>query len=727
MAAVVGLSAESFPLGELFWGVRRFLEILAEPWPLVLVVDDIHWAEATLLDLLEQLSTGSDHAPVLLVCSARHDLLERRPFWAGDGRGERITLNPLGPVEASQIVENLLGQAGIPDDIEGAIVRAADGNPLYLEQMLSMLLDSGALRLDQGEWRRADELVEIPVPPTIEALLAARLDTLSRDERALVDRGSVIGVVFQEAAVGALAPEPLRASLPAQLISLDHKQLVHPDPDNSAGEGSHRFHHALIRDAAYVGLLKRVRAEYHEQFVDWADRANKDRNRGLEFEEILGYHLEQARHYLADLGPLDAHGIGLGVRAAEKLASSGRRALARGDMAAAANLLQRSAAVLQVDDGRRRRLLPDLGEALMEVGRFADADRVLSEAVELAGGAGERPLELEAGLMKLLVERYGLEAEDWTGRVMEATSAAIPVFESSHDEAALTKAWRLRVVALSSAGMYGAAADAARQVMDHARRSGDTRQEARGSSSYALTSVFGPTPVPEAIERCRSILERLTDDRRTEGLVQCALAELYGMAGEFDLARETYKAARANLEQLGQSVLAASTSTNSWRVEFEAGDLAAAEAELRRDYEALTAMGERFLLPTVATRLAAVLAEVGRWEEAESLVAAAEELVAPDDVDALSSSRSVRARVLAHAGHEEEAAASARAAVALLRPTEGVLNLADALADAGSVLRIAGMYEEATKNLIEAAELYEAKGYLRAAARARAMLEGVAA
>ncbi len=323
IASATGLEAATFPLAETFWAVRRLVEILAERSPLVVVVDDIHWAESTLLDLLDHLSAGDLAVPALILATTRPDLLESRPTW-GQGPGEeRIVLGPLGEADAATLVEGLLGRSGLTQVVRGRLVAAAEGNPLFVEQLVSMLVDEGAIRRVEGDWRLADEVGEIRVPPTIQALLAARLDRLGREERAVIDPASVIGQVFEETAVRWLVPDSIRPGLPDHLASLDVKQLVHPVVSVADEEASYRFHHSLIRDAAYQGQLKRARASLHERFVEWADAVNADRDRALEFEEILGYHLEQAHRYLAELGPLDAHGVELGIRACR--ASHGRR------------------------------------------------------------------------------------------------------------------------------------------------------------------------------------------------------------------------------------------------------------------------------------------------------------------------------------------------------------------------------------------------------------------
>src|SRR5581483_104357 len=295
VASAIGLSPETFPIEELFWGARKLLESLAREQPLVVLFDDIHWAEPTFLDLVEHLLDAVQDAPLLLLCPARHDLLEQRPEWAERERAVRIVLEPLTSDDTARVVEGLLGDAA--EDVRARIVEAAEGNPLFVEQMLSMLIDNGHVALADGRWVAAEGLGDVAVPPSIHALLSARLDRLGQEERAVVEPASVIGLVFPQAAVAELAPEAVRPAVPAHLGSLVRKRFLRPEP-RSPEEERFRFDHVLIREAAYGGLLKRARATLHERFVDWADRVNRERGRETEYEEILGYHLEQAHRYL---------------------------------------------------------------------------------------------------------------------------------------------------------------------------------------------------------------------------------------------------------------------------------------------------------------------------------------------------------------------------------------------------------------------------------------------
>ena len=256
---------------------------------------------------MEHVLDTAQNAPILLLATSRHDLLEKRPDWGDRPASLRLILRPLTDASAARIAENLLGTTGLPPDIVKRIVEAAKGNPLYIEQILSMLVDTKALRQENGRWTRDDSYGEIAIPPTIKALLEARLGQLGREERTAIEPASVIGLQFAAPAVASLAPEQIRADIGRHLDALARKQFVHPAPSADA-ESIYRFHHHLVRDTVYGGLLKRARAVLHVDFVRWADQVNAERGRELEFEEILGYHLEQAHRYLSELGPLDDKG-----------------------------------------------------------------------------------------------------------------------------------------------------------------------------------------------------------------------------------------------------------------------------------------------------------------------------------------------------------------------------------------------------------------------------------
>ena len=258
---------------------RALLEGRAEDAPLVLVIDDLQWAEPAMLELVEHVLDWSRGVPILLLCVARPELLDVKPGWAGGKlNATSILLEPLAESEVEQLVDSLLDAVDLDPDSRTRIVATAEGNPLFLEEMAALA-------------REARGAVE--VPPSIQALLQARLDTLDDGERTVIDRGAVEGQVFHRGAVTALAPEASRVDVPQRLVALVRKELVRPDRALIATEDAFRFRHLLIRDTAYEALPKSTRAELHERFADWLDA-----NAALvEQHEIVGYHLEQAAGY----------------------------------------------------------------------------------------------------------------------------------------------------------------------------------------------------------------------------------------------------------------------------------------------------------------------------------------------------------------------------------------------------------------------------------------------
>jgi class 3 adenylate cyclase/tetratricopeptide (TPR) repeat protein len=716
LASVIGLSTAQFPVEEGFWGVRRFLESLCEPCPLVVLIEDVHWAETTMLDLLEHVLSAAE-APLLMVCTARPEFFEIRPEWETLAGSASLLLEPLSEDEAARVALNALGDTGLDEVVQGRIIAAAEGNPLFVEQMLSMMIDDGVLVRANGQWASASELGEITVPPSIQALLAARLDLLGPEERAFIEAASVAGLVFPEDALRELVSPEVAEQMVAVLGSLSRKRLIHAEPRVAGSDVRYRFDHVLIRDAAYQGMLKRARATLHERFVGWADRVNKDRDRATEFEEILGYHLEQAYKNLKELGPLDEHGTEIGRRGADRLASAGGRAFARGDMPAAANLLRRSVNLLPEGDAKRLELLPDLGEALIEVAEFPWAELFLEEA------SSAQKDGLVPALAQLLLFRLKAQAgsaERWSERLVEEASRTIAEADPEGNAATLATIWRMLSLAHGATGHYGLATEAAERAMEHARRVNDGRQIRLAAAHYAVAALHGPTPVPEAIRRCEEIASEVRGDRRTQGVVTSTLAALLAMRGDFERARSLTREARALLADLGPTVVGATTSLESVWVERLAGDLAAAERELRRDYESLTRLGERYFLSTVAGELARVLYAQGRHDEAEQMSRHTQDLADSDDIASQTLWRTVQAKLLARKGNGDGALILIGEAINLLERTDAILAQAETLADLAEVLRESRRPDDADGVLEDAIALFEVKGNLVAAEALRA-------
>ena len=721
VAAAMGLARGQFPVAELFWGSRKLLEALAREQPLVMIIDDIHAAETTLLDLLDHLVETVESVPILILCSARHELLERHPEWSEGHRDGLIMLAPLSAGDTGRMIGELLGRTGLDQEIVGRIVTAAEGNPLFVEQMVSMLIDNGTLQRDGEVWVLADPTADFVVPPGIHALLAARLDALETDERDVVSPASVVGLVFAEDAVQHLVDESRRPMVPIHLVTLAHKQFVRPDRQDD--EDAYRFGHQLIRDTAYGSLLKRERVSLHQRFVEWADEVNRRRGRETEFEEILGYHLEQAYRYRGELGPLDEEAVALGRKASVRLASAGRRAMARGDFPAAANLLDRASRVLDEGELDRSRLLVSAGEAYLEIGEFTTADDLLGRASSEAEAIGDGPLATTADLVRLQL-RVRSEASTSIDDVMGQTEAAVDRLEASDDPNGLSRAWRLLELANGVSGRYGAAGAANARAIEYAKRAGDRVLEMRLLASSAQAVLSGPMPAAEGVARCEDLIRMGEGDRRGQAVTLAALAHLRAMVGDFELARDDYQRGREILDELGLRFDASLISIDSGPVELLAGDPVAAEGELRKDYDALDAMGERNYISTIAGLLAEALCRQGRFEEALSHITFCEAIAAPSDVYSQYLWRGIKGKLAARDGAGDEGVELARSGVDESRHSDDIEGQGNALMFLAEANAAAGRSDDAMQSAREACELFENKGNVVSARRARAFAAG---
>jgi class 3 adenylate cyclase/tetratricopeptide (TPR) repeat protein len=719
LASAVGLSEASFPLHELYWAARKFLEGFAADDPVVALVDDIHWAEPAFLDLLLHILDASKGAAILLLATARHDLLETQPQWGEREASTRLVLRPLSDAASAQVVGNLLGTTGLSQDVVERIVAAAEGNPLYVEQMLSMLIDSRALRREGNQWVRGENYGEIAVPPTIKALLEARLDNLARADRATVEPASVIGMEFERQSIEALAPDAVRPEIGLHLDTLARKHFI----DQSSGAQTamvYRFHHHLVRDTVYNGLLKRARANLHLAFVRWADKVNADRDRALEFEAILGYHLEQTHRYLSELGPLDEAGVAIGADASRRLANAGRRALARGDAHAAANLFRRAIALLHPDDPQRAELLSALGESLLDMGDFTAARAAVEEGSATADRIGSSRIKAANQVIEMYIGLYQGEQGDWSERALAMTSDLIPVLERQDAHSELANIWRLIVLVHGVAGRYSLSNEAVARSDRHARLAGNLWVTEKNCVQLAQNLLYGPTPVGQAIGQCKALLDNRPNDRTSECTILCTLAQLLAMSGDLDEARTLYRRSRALLRDLGQDVMAASTGVELMLIELHGGDLAIAECEARADYALLEKMGETYFLSSMAALLARAVRNQGRDAEALALSQTAEALTTPDDIHGQAFWRSTRAPIVARAGELQHGEELARTAVEMVMKTEALNLKADAIAELATVLRLCGKNDEARKAIGDAIDLYSSKGNAVAAAHWRA-------
>jgi class 3 adenylate cyclase/tetratricopeptide (TPR) repeat protein len=705
IAGAVGRADAAGRSEEISWAVRKLFEALAAERPLIVVFDDIHWAEPAFLDLIEYLVNFA-RRPILVLALARPDLLELRGSWGTpQSNASIIALSPLSASAAESLVETLAGEAALPEPERMRIVAAAEGNPLFLEQLL-------ALQVEQGNGDGA-----LAIPPTIQALLAARIDRLPPGERAVIERASVEGRNFHRSAVAELLPEAERDSLGSNLMSLVRKELIRPDEPAFIGDDAFRFAHALIREAAYGAMAKELRAELHERFTWWLQQAAEGRL--AEYQEILGYHLEQAYRYREELGPVDERGEQLAQGACAHLTAAAARAIGRGDRQAQIKLLSRAIALLPVDDALRAELMVELGYALTEVGEFAGAEGILRKALEAAGATGQPRLDARARVA-LANLHYSTEPGD-LDQHREDAEAAIPMLEAAGDELGLTRAWDQLAWLHYGQGQSSAAEEAWERSIAHARNAGSRRDELAGLSWLASIALWGPMHREDARVRCEDVLERLRGDLADEALVLGLIGCLHALAGEFDEARDLQARRDAIFDDLALELEAARHSHSAGWIEMLAGDPERAEGILRGGYETLERLGAKTQLQVVGAYLARALSLQGRHDEADRLASFVEQLD-PTGVAELASARCVRAISAAHRGQPEEGEQLARDGIAMIDSTDFLIDRADARMDLAEVLRIAGRHHHAMEVLEEARRLHAEKGNDVSAARADALL-----
>jgi len=693
---LLGEQAAVTSSAEIAWAVRRLFEYSGGAAPLVAVFDDLHWGDPVLLDLIEHLAGFSHGASMLIICLARPELLERRSGW-GSGRlnGATLLLEPLKPAETAALIDQLL-PAG--NDIDGPVrerVQAiAAGNPLFVEEILALISES--------------ETRDIAVPPTIEALLAARLDQLRTEERIVLECGSVEGQSFHCGTVQVLAPQ--ERDVPGQLAALVRQDLLHPDRAVLPGEEAFRFRHLLIRDAAYETLSKADRAGLHERFARWLE----ERGTGLvELDELTGYHLEQAFGYRCELGPADDNARRLAGDAAAHLEAAGRRAMDRGDTGAAVNLLERAEALLPPRETNLAVQL-SLTRGLAESGRLDDAITRASRLADRCSAAGDHIGGLQARLEQI---RWQASAnpERWLAELDALVKEARPAIDQDGDAAARA--------ALEHAAGYvdyiccrqSAALAAFTRGMQHARHAGDLWLETSMRAIAAACIYLGPTPISEALPWLDNAKQQ---DAGYQPRLDMMKAALLAELGRFGEARSLLAQTIAQIHERGLALLAGYAMQTAWRIEMLAGDDAAAERAARGGCEQLDRLGEHAFLSTQSCQLADALYALERYEESGQWAARGLELGSSDDLATQLLGLSVRSRLLARKGDISAALALAEQVDRLARTSDDPRDPADAALNRAEINYLAGNHARASEMIDEAINHYLRKGATAYVARA---------
>jgi class 3 adenylate cyclase/tetratricopeptide (TPR) repeat protein len=684
---LLGDSAVTTTSTEIAWAVRKLLEAAAESKPVVVVFDDVHWGEPTLLDLIEHIGDFSRDAPILVLCLGRPELLDRRPGWGGGKlNATTVLLEPLNAAETESLIGELLPAGDeIPPDLRDRVRATAAGNPLFVEEIVAMLRESGSH--------------DVVVPPTIKALLAARFDQLRPEERGLLERGSIEGQSFHRGAVEDMAPD--ERDVAGRLMSLVRKDLLRPDRPVFAGQDAFTFRHLLIRDAAYDSLPKAERAELHARFAAWLIQHGSDLE---ELDEIAGYHLEQAFRYRAELGPVDELARSIAIAAAERLELAGRRALDRGDTTATINLLQR-AELLLPDREIPFALEEALMQALAMAGRLNDAIARADRAAERSESAGLRVRALQARLIAV-VWRTNVDPEAYENEMSALVDQARPEIERSDDHGARASLEVAAAFVDHYRGRFDASLEALMRARQYAHEADEPWMTTSSRALGAAAVANGSIPFDDALVW---FAREMQEYRGFQALLAVWKAFVLAYCGEFADARSLFADTLAGMGERGMATGTAIVMQAGWQIETLAGDLDAAERAARQGVEQLEQLGERAWLSTSACQLAEALYSLGRLEEAEHWVFRGLELGGAGDILTQLLGLGIRAKLLARGGGFDEALGLAQRAVALATTTQAPMDMAQAILALAEVLYLSGDMPGAFEQSSRAVALYESK------------------
>lgn len=688
------------------WAVRRLFEVLAAERPLVVVLEDAHWAEPPMLDLIDSVVERL-HGPVLVICLARPELLEQRPTWgAGKPRSITSTLPPLPPEDARRLAELLLG-TGAPASVVDRVCEAAEGNPLYLEQLTAMLADQGLVT--DGRWMGSAE-AEVEIPATLHALLAARLDRLDLPTRVILERASIEGRRFRTATLGALVPDVTPQEIEAAIEVLDRRGLVEPEDEAT---GRWRFSHSLVREAAYRGLAKELRADLHERLAEWMLIEDADQP---DVDESVARHLERALHLREELGLRDERSAELAERAGECFANAGERAFAAVDLLTTRDLLGRAAVLLPSSSARRLDFLPNLGVALTETGRPEEAEVLLTDAVEQARAIGSERDALRATI-QLLSNRVfrGPTRAEIASAIEEARDAAT-VFETSGDDVGLAEAAIALEYLEFMRGSVAASYEWTLLGLRHALAAGRPRESAQAAADVMGNATVGPLAFGLFVAAAEASLFPLDEPlSRSTGFAMMALGALG--AGDEAGFRGHERSWREVIDRNGLTWLGAAHGLVMAGAEIWAGDAEAGERRLREAREVLAALGDIWWTATLDSSLCVAVGAQDRPREFLRLADALEASAPVADPQILTRRSLVRARALLLRGDAADAEIAARRGIEIVETTDLLLDHADAMLTLAEVLEARGLHEDAATAREGALAKLRAKGHLPALTR----------
>jgi class 3 adenylate cyclase/tetratricopeptide (TPR) repeat protein len=680
---------------------RRLLEERAVERPQVVVVDDLQWAEPLFVDLVEHVADLSRGAPIFLLCIARTELLEARPDWGGGKlNATSLLLEPLAADERELLIDTLLGTASIEGELRDRIVEVSAGYPLYVEEMLAIV--------------REQDGREVNVPPTIQALIQARIDSLAPEVRVVLERAAIEGEVFHRDTVEALVPKDVRVGVDEYLASLIRKELIWPDRELGLEE-AYRFRHILVREVVYGSMPKALRADLHERFAGRLERA--DVAGAFEQDEILGYHLEQALLFHRELGADDPE---LAARAAVRLYAAGQNAFARADLPAAYGFLQR-AVDLGGDDRMHLQAMFALAQVLARRGELERAGALLPDVVEAARAVGDQSLLAQARLAHNTL-RIRMDSEATVEGELEEAVAILASLEGSGAPAALVTAYAEIGTCKFQLGRAGEGEDDLARAFEIALTTGDSTLLRDTMGARLRPAGWGPMPAPQGITLVEEVLAADYANATLRASALQILALFLAMRGDFDESRRAADDAWTLIEEYDLRLLEGIYSGDVGSAELIARDLERAERVLRRGHEALLEMGDVGVRSTTDGVLSDVLFLQGRHDEALALADGSGAIAAPDDLDSQPRWRAARARVLASRGETDEALELLDEARKLVEPIDFVELKAYVHEVHGEALARAGRTEDAAVAMEQAVAFYEQKGNVVSSGRLRTTL-----
>ena len=689
---------------ESFWAVRRLLEHLATNEALAIVVDDIQWAEPLFWDLLDHLVEWTE-APVLLVALARPELRDLRPELTQIGKrvSASVSLEGLDADTTRELAERLLDTDELPADLIERIPDSTEGNPLFVRELVQMLVDDGVLARDGDRWRLTIDADAIEVPPTVLSLLASRVERLPDDERQVIELASVIGTEFDRGLLGSIASSDVGGRLGALIDRLRRKDLIEPSGAWAGDHPVYRFHHVLVRDAAYRRLLKGHRADLHESVGRYLDGQGPD---GDETNVIVAFHYEQVHRYRTELGTLDDATISLAAQAGKRLRHAAEQALAREDLSSAGGYAERGLALTD-DEGERSELLLVGCEALLSSGAVGRGAALVDQMSDFDGDA-----RLSAWADCFRAQLWSLTDSERLSEAAELSDGAAARLDDLGDQAGVAKARLVRAATLARLGRIGECEAELDLALGAARTAGDRRRTVAVLGAAPLAALWGPSPVARAGGRCLDVLRLLritTSSPAVEATSVRCQGLLEALRGRFESAHEKFEASRTTARDLGLRQGLYETELFEGFVELLANDPVAAEPHLRLAYDGLGALGIGADAGQAAALLARSLLRQGRVDEADELATNAL-AAAGENLQTAVASRAVLGEIRAQQGRADEAESLVAEAIEIAERTDIILDHAIALRSAARIAALRDNEDKAEQHRAASEALLADKG-----------------